>query len=109
MRLLSAATGLAGLLVLVGCAARAAGRAAAALAALLRFYNAAQAEYFAIDVTYPLVTLLLALAIAVELSPGSTRRAALRRLAGGLRRGAGQSVDARASRAPVRPESAGRS
>jgi hypothetical protein len=68
VRLLSTLTGLAGLLVLVGCAARVAGRLGAALAALLLFSNAAQAEYFAIDVTYPLITLLLALAIAVELS-----------------------------------------
>jgi len=71
VRLLCAMTGLAGLLILVWCAARSAGNVAASVAALLLFANAAQAKFFACDVTYPLITFLLALAIAAELSSWS--------------------------------------
>jgi hypothetical protein len=73
VRCLGALTGLAGLLLLVRCAARSAGRTAGAVAALLLFANPAQAEWFARDVTYPLITLLLALAIASEISSWTAR------------------------------------
>ena len=79
VRVLGAVTGLAGLLLLVRCAARAGGETAAAITALLLFTNAHTAEYFSCDVTYPLVTLLLALALTAELSrqSGAARAAAL--------------------------------
>ena len=81
VRVLGAVTGLAGLLLLVRCAARAGGETAAAITALLLFTNAHTAEYFSCDVTYPLVTLLLALALTAELSrqSGAARAAALGR------------------------------
>lgn len=71
VRFLSALTGLAGLLVLTRCAWVAGGRAAAAVTALLLFANPYHAEFFARDVTYPLITLLLALALRLELSSAS--------------------------------------
>ncbi|MCI0657062.1 MAG: hypothetical protein L0170_08320 [Acidobacteria bacterium] len=71
VRFLSALTGLAGLLVLTRCAWVAGGRMAAALTALLLFANPYHAEFFARDVTYPLITLLLALALRLELSSAS--------------------------------------
>lgn len=71
VRFLSALTGLAGLLVLTRCAWVAGGRVAAALTALLLFANPYHAEYFARNVTYPLITLLLALALQLELSSAS--------------------------------------
>lgn len=79
VRVLGAVTGLAGLLLLVRCAARAGGETAAALTALLLFTNAHTAEYFSCDVTYPLVTLLLALALTAALSrrSGAARAAML--------------------------------
>jgi len=71
VRVLGALTGLAGLSLLVLCAGRAAGKTAAAITAVVLFANPYLAEYFACDVTYPLVTLLLALALRVELLEGS--------------------------------------
>ena len=71
VRLLSALTGVAGLLILTRCAFLAGGRVAAAMTALLLGANPFLAEYFARDVTYPLITLLLALALAIELSSAS--------------------------------------
>jgi hypothetical protein len=72
VRLLSALTGWIGLLILTRCAYQAGGRVAAAVTALLLGANPYLAEYFARDVTYPLITLLLALALWVELSLGTT-------------------------------------
>ena len=72
VRLLSALTGLAGLLILTRCAHLTGGRLAAAVTALLLGANPYLAEFFARDVTYPLITLLLALALWIELSFRST-------------------------------------
>jgi hypothetical protein len=68
VRVLSMFTGLAALLLLVRAARRAGGKTASAVAAILLFANPHLAEWFTRDVTYPLITLLLALAIRVELS-----------------------------------------
>ncbi len=68
VRVLSALTGLGGLLLLIRCAARAAGGSAAAVTAILLLTNPYLAEYFACDVTYPLITLILAAALTLELS-----------------------------------------
>ena len=71
VRFLSVLTGLVGLLILTRCAKVAGGGMSAALTALLLFANPYHAEFFTQDVTYPLITLLLALALRFELSSAS--------------------------------------
>jgi hypothetical protein len=68
VRILCAVTGFVALCLLLACAARLGGKTAAALSALLLFTNARLAEWFSRDVTYPLVTLLLASSLLIALS-----------------------------------------
>ena len=72
VRVLCALTGLASLLILLRVVARRAGPTATAVAGIVLFSNPYLAEWFSRDVTYPLVTLLLALAMRIETSPRSS-------------------------------------
>ncbi len=77
VRVLCALTGLTGLLILLRVLARRTGPTAASVAGIVLFSNPYLAEWFSRDVTYPLVNLLLALAVCVaRSSKAPTLRAA---------------------------------